>query len=208
MNFSPTLKNFFVIEGIDGSGKSTLINNLKNEIVSLHIEREPTYSELGKYIRQIITNSSKPLTQETLLLLFTADRQEHIYGSNGIFFKKENQIIISDRYLFSSLAYQTKSKKDFEYALTLNSRFPLPEVLFYLDIEPETALERIHNRKEETQIFENLEYLKRIKDNYEKTLQYFEKETNLTIIRLEATKNSLTLAKEVRDIMLSLQKRT
>lgn len=208
MNFSHTLKNFFVVEGIDGSGKSSLISSLKDEIPSLRLEREPTYSELGKYIRQIISTSSKPFCQQTLLLLFTADRQEHIYGEKGIALKEEKEMIISDRYFFSTLAYQTHSKEEFDYALNLNGQFPLPEILFYLDISPEEALGRINQRKEDLQIFESLERLKKIKDTYEKTLLYFEKETNLTIIRLDASKNSFTLAKEVKDMMLSLYQRT
>ena len=169
------LPNFFVLEGLDGSGKSTLIRHLKERLPQARFDQEPTYSLIGKQIRELIKETHHPLQTHTLLLLFSADRFEHCFGDKGISFKEDAQILLCDRYFFSTLAYQGSDARALSFAQELNQPFPLPEILFYLDIPVEESLKRINERGETRQLDENLERLKELKKNYEKILTLFQK---------------------------------
>ena len=131
------LKNFIVFEGLDGAGTSTQSRLLSKEIKSSFLTFEPTDSKIGGLIRDCL---KKKINFDTLTLafLFSADRRDHLYKKNGIIDRcKQNQIVISDRYLFSSLAYQSIDYP-FDQILELNKYFPLPEVVFFLDTSLET----------------------------------------------------------------------
>ncbi|NLL99916.1 MAG: dTMP kinase [Treponema sp.] len=192
------LKNFIVFEGIDGSGTSTQIEILSKKLpstgVKFHTTFEPTESQIGKFLRTILKGDIK-FDNRTLAYLFAADRCEHVFGENGI--KKmcsSGTIVISDRYLFSSLAYQSASC-GIELPKTLNSFFPLPEILFYFQINPEISLNRVLSRDgKNTEIFENLEYQKKTSSWYEKIIKYYEtnkknSENNMHIVKIDASKS-------------------
>lgn len=178
------LKNFFVIEGIDGAGTTTQLNKV-NELllqkkIKTHTTFEPTKGKIGLFLRECIEKHDN-LSERTFALLFAADRQEHIYGTGGILEHiKSGNIVICDRYLFSSLAYQGDNKTlDFVYMI--NSEFPLPEAVFFIDIDEKTALNRIKNR-EKKDIFEKEETLRSVRENYHNILNYYQK-NNLTHVK-------------------------
>lgn len=205
-SLSTTIYNFFVLEGLDGSGKTTLTQKIQNSLPSIKIEQEPTKSSLGLFIRNLIKSSQQPLENETLLLLFSADRWEHIYGQKGIMYKDPKDIVLCDRYLFSSLVYQAETSKSYDYAKSINSVFPLPEKVFYLDISPEESLRRIQKRGEQLSRFENLSYLQKIWSRYEKILNDFQKNYNLSIMKIDASQNSDDIAHMVLKEILHPQK--
>lgn len=180
------LKNFIVLEGIDGSGTSTQLNELKKIIeenckdICVETTCEPTDNPIGKFIRTVLKGETK-LDPRTLAYLFAADRSQHIFGINGV---EENcnkgKIVLSDRYLFSSLAYQSASC-GMELPKALNDFFPLPEILFYFRIEPEISLKRVLNRDgENTEIFENLDYQKKTAQWYEKVIEKYQSEMEMS----------------------------
>ena len=128
------LKNFIVFEGIDGAGTSTQIKRLVNSEPEKYIATaEPTGGATGKFLRQMLAGDFK-VDEKTNAYLFAADRCEHIFGKDGV---KElcdkGKKVVSDRYFFSSMAYQSVSCGD-ELPKLLNSPFPLPEILFYFEI--------------------------------------------------------------------------
>ena len=103
------LKNFIVLEGIDGAGTSTQLNLLKNRLSpeKTVYTAEPTTLSTGRFLRSVLRGDEK-LTPETTAFLFAADRQEHVYGTGGIVEScTSGKLVISDRYVFSSLAYQS-----------------------------------------------------------------------------------------------------
>ena len=142
------LKNFIVFEGIDGAGTSTQIKKLVEKNPSKFIATaEPTSLPTGKFLRQMLAGEFS-VDEKTNAFLFAADRCEHIYGKGGVKELTENgKIVVSDRYLFSSLAYQSVSCGK-EFPLFLNSKFPLPQLLFYFEINPEISLARVNSRNE------------------------------------------------------------
>ena len=162
------LKNFIVFEGIDGAGTSTQIKRLverDNEKGRFVATAEPTTLETGRFLRKMLGGEFS-VDEKTNAYLFAADRCEHIFGKGGV---KElcdsGKIVVSDRYFFSSMAYQSVSCGD-ELPKLLNSPFPLPEILFYFEINPEISLGRVNARGEHKEIYETIEKQKAIVDNY------------------------------------------
>lgn len=186
------LENFIVFEGIDGSGTSTQIKNICNTDPQKFVATaEPTTNETGKFLRRML-GGEFPLDEKTASYLFAADRCEHIFGKGGVQELCESgKIVVSDRYLFSSLAYQSVSCGEHLPRL-LNSPFPLPKLLFFFEINPELSLARVNSRDGKKEIYENLELQKKIACQYEKVISEYEKDSNkngMKVIRVDASKS-------------------
>ena len=106
------LKSFIVFEGLDGAGTTTQIRNLakyyefnKREYT---ITREPTSNPIGELVRKVLQKKVET-TPEALAFLYAADRSDHLYNpSYGIArLIEEGRIVMSDRYFYSSIAYQS-----------------------------------------------------------------------------------------------------
>ena len=194
------LKNFIVFEGIDGAGTSTQIKKLIDRNTSRFVATaEPTSLETGKFLRRMLAGEF-PVDEKTNAYLFAADRCEHIFGKGGV---KElcdsGKIVVSDRYFFSSMAYQSVSCGE-ELPRLLNSQFPLPEYLFYFVINPEISLGRVTARGEKKEIYETIEKQKKIAAQYEKVISEYEKsaaESGMKIIRIDAEKDIGTISEEI-----------
>jgi len=175
MEFIP---NFVVFEGGDGSGTTTqlsiLTKRFKNTSKPVFFPTfEPTNEKTGLLIRSVLKSEIK-LSAETLCFLFAADRNEHLYGTDGIIgHTKRNELVVSDRYALSSLVYQGIECGD-ELPQALNSRFPVPELTIFLDITPEIALERIKNRSSH-EIYENLDFQKKVRERYIDLIRNYDK---------------------------------
>lgn len=200
-----TLKNFIVFEGIDGSGTSTQLNILQKKLADkkVFITAEPTTNETGKFLRRVLSGEI-PVQPTTAAYLFAADRNEHIYGKDGILQHINNgSICISDRYLFSSLAYQS-AECGKELPEMLNSIFPLPEVLFYFSIDPAISLNRIIGRGV-TEIYEKEDFLTKTASEYEKVIDMFKTneklKNNMKIIEIDAIQPIEKVSKIIWDIV-------
>ncbi len=158
---------YIVFEGIDGAGKSTQIQMLKEwlEANGFRVETlvEPTDSEVGKLIRRILQrpDAQTDSVQKTLGLLFAADRMLIMDKLND-----ESKIIISDRSFISSLAYQEPA----EWIEVLNKYAKKPDLLILLDLDVKTSVSRTSG--EDT--FENEEFLTGVKENYLKLVENYE----------------------------------
>lgn len=157
---------FIVFEGVDGGGKSTQIKMLKKYFrkkgytVELHVE--PTHGAIGSLLWTYMRSESRSFTPETEALLFAADRIEH-----GKAIKKaleEGRVIISDRYVHSSLAYQGAAGVDRNWMKRLNKHALKPDLVILLDIDPEKSLDRVSGRNRT--IFEEREYLRKVRLEY------------------------------------------
>lgn len=185
------LENFIVFEGIDGAGTSTQIK----KIVESNPEKyaataEPTTGETGKFLRRMLGGEFK-VDEKTSSYLFAADRCEHIYGENGVIsMLNKGKTVVSDRYFFSSLAYQSVSCGK-ELPRLVNSPFPLPEYLFYFEINPEISLARVTSRGEKTEIYEKIDMQKKTAALYEEVISEYEadKTSGMKVIRVDATKS-------------------
>ncbi len=162
------LSNFIVFEGVDGSGTSTQLALLGERLsgagISASVSAEPTKGPIGRLIREALAGRT-PLEAETVARLFAADRGEHLNGAGGIKETlKAGGIAVSDRYVFSSLAYQGLTCGE-ELPAALNAAFPLPELLLFFDIRPELSLARLAGRVERD-IYENESFQARVDRAY------------------------------------------
>ncbi|AAX17289.1 thymidylate kinase [Borrelia hermsii DAH] len=169
------LKNFYCIEGIDGSGKTSIIQKLQklcNNKLKYHFTKEPSQGIIGKFIRKQLTNLKNPLRRVSLAHLYAADRYEHLYNTkNGILeiLNKGKTKVITDRYLFSSIVYQG------ELGYKLNRDFPLPEKLFFIKTDPSIAYKRIQENRIQADLFEFEEAkFKDISSRYTEMLKIFD----------------------------------
>jgi len=153
---------YIVLEGIDGAGKSTQINFLKEwlENNGLKVETvvEPTDSDVGKLIRKLLTRSDATSSnmQKTFGLLFAADRIILMDKLNKS--EDDKTVIISDRSFYSSLVYQ----KPFDWIMELNKYAKVPDLVLLLDLDEKISVERCNKEDE----FENEEFLKEVRENY------------------------------------------
>lgn len=185
---------FIAFEGLDGSGSSTQSRLLaqrleKNGKPSL-LTKEPTSdTHIGKLIREILQHkwSASP---EGLQLLFSADRAEHL--KNEIEPALDGgQVVITDRYLFSTLAYGGMSV-DMEWLKFLNKNFRLPDITFLFKLDPEECIKRIAGRGSDYELFEKAEKLAKIWENYEKIAEEF---SNIQVI--DASQSIEEIAEEI-----------
>ena len=150
---------YIVFEGIDGAGKSTQIQLLKEwlEANGFRVETlvEPTDSEVGKFIREILQHpdSSSDRYQKILALLFAADRMLIMDK-----LEDESIIIISDRSFISSLAYQ----ENMEWVEVLNKYAKRPDLVLLLDLDVKKSVARTSGKD----TFENEKFLTDVKENY------------------------------------------
>lgn len=197
------LKNFIVFEGIDGSGTSTQIQMIANtNKIKFAATSEPTKNETGLFLRKMLKGDFS-IDERTVAYLFAADRCEHIYGKNGILeLLKQGKTVISDRYFFSSLAYQS-SVCGKELPRLLNSPFPLPEYLFYFKINPEISLKRVNSRNETKEIYEKLDIQIKTAALYDEVIEEYKKmgtENEMKIITIDASKSIEEVNSEIMKI--------
>ena len=167
---------FIVFEGIDGSGKTTQINQLSKwlngtdlipENNQLVITREPGGTQLGKCIRSMLLDTSRDKGPDSIteLLLYAADRAQHV---NEIIRPSLNQgdWVISDRFCGSTLAYQgygrklnIKLIKDLE---TIATQGISPDITFLLDIPVDESIKRRKCRKDDRIEKEGREFLSNV----------------------------------------------
>ena len=153
-----------VIEGIDGSGKSTCAKNLAEKLNSINIKTiytfEPTHSHYGAKLREGML--SEDLDAEEELLLFVKDRKEHIeYMIKPAL--EEGYFIILDRYFYSSIAYQGAKGIDINRIINMHKDFIIkPNIVFIFHLPIDIALNRIISKRGIADRFENETYLKKV----------------------------------------------
>ncbi len=188
---------FITIEGIDGCGKSTLAKNLTDALVkkgaSVVLTKEPGGSELGIALRKILQEQKDPVCEKAEYLLFAADRAQH--------FKQiiqpalmNNKIVISDRWCDSSVAYQGYGRGlDVEIIKNINTwatQELIPDLIFYIRIDAQTAFDRIKKRNLELTAFEKekVEFWTRVEHGYE---ELFMNNKNVIVLDGKMTQEEL-----------------
>lgn len=158
---------FAVFEGIDGGGKTTQIRMLAEELRRRGEEpvlsREPTDGPWGRKLRE--SAASRRMSLEDELDAFIRDRAGHV---RDLILPALNagKIVILDRYFYSTLAYQGARGADVAAVRRLmEAQFPIPDVVYLLDLTPEQALQRISgSRGEQPNEFERLDALQRVRE--------------------------------------------
>lgn len=168
MTRNPESGLFIVVEGIDGTGKTTQVKMLADSLAAAEHtvirDREPSDGPYGKLLRDSATTGR--MTAQEELDLFHKDRRQHV---DEVIIPALNQgkIVILDRYYFSTMAYQGQRGFDRAELRAINESFaPVPDILFILDLPVDTALDRIGARGDTANEFEQRDALQFCRDTF------------------------------------------
>ncbi len=186
-----------VFEGIDGSGKSTQIQILRNILdekgLDVVVFREPSQSPWGQKIREKAAFPDS-LSPEEELELFVNDRKDNVQKNLRPALAK-NKIVLLDRYYFSTMAYQGAKGLDVEKIRIMNEKFAIrPDLVFILDVDAGRALHRIQDRKNKDLLFERLDYLVEVRKKYRR----FEGEN---IFHIDSEKTPEEISKNISSVV-------
>lgn len=187
---------YVVLEGIDGVGKTTHINQLVKYYNSNGIETrnisEPTNSNVGQLLRQELKNedSVNDTNQQMLALLFAADR---LTQKDEILRYKNNpdNLLLSDRSFYSSICYQNNYSITPKWLYQINQQAPRPDLLILLDLNENMAVQRCVG----DEVFENIEFLRKTRYNYLKLLRY------PNTVKIAAYHNINQVQKQIRNVI-------
>jgi len=172
----PGKGKFYVFEGIDGSGKSSVARTVHNFLSIKYIEsvltEEPYKYGIGGLIRDMIMAQDAETSELTDLLAYALDRSLHVRNLIEPALK-EGKVVISDRY-YHSFIYNLKSgdAKYLERAKIINSFFPKPDITFVLDADAETVMKRFGSRNVRYK-YEILPRMRELAANYRTLDLYF-----------------------------------
>jgi len=161
------------LEGLDGTGKTTVWEALQDTYPAATFTREPTSGKTGSWYgdavyRSIADDDADPLAE---LFLYTADHADHLTRVIEPALER-GELVISDRYADSRYAYQGATlegriTRPMEYIMGIHRAFTIePDLTIYLDLDPETAAARAGA----TNKFEHATYLERVRENYDRLL--------------------------------------
>jgi len=159
---------YICIEGLDGSGKTThahrLVRNLQKMGYDAVYTTEPSRGELGKFIRSSILQGKKRVPRVVEAVLFAADRVEHMERDVKPALEK-GKIVVSDRCVYSSLAYQGAAGLNLSWIEEINRTALPPDLTIYIDVPPEVVVKRILRKKS---VMERLETQRKVQKIYMK----------------------------------------
>ncbi len=157
---------FICIEGLDASGKTThtrqLVRDLQQKGFDAIYTTEPSQGKIGKFIRTYVLQRKKRVPSVVEALLFAADRVDHIEAEIKPALQK-GKIIVCDRYLYSSLAYQGAAGLDLDWIREINRNALTPDLAIYLDVPPEVVIKRIRRKKS---VMERLQIQRKVEEIY------------------------------------------
>jgi len=201
---------FIVIEGIDGCGKTTQINEISKWLPTSGLmkknsklvkTREPGGSLLGKKLRNLILDNNKNNKPSSLaeLLLYSADRAEHVSKVISPALEKEDWVL-SDRFSDSTLAYQGYGRdinieiiKNIESIVCQGEK---PDLTIFLEISAEESILRRKNLVPDRIESEGIKFLQKVNEGF----QLIAKEKNWKVI--SATQNINTISNEIKETLL------
>lgn len=205
---SKTRGKMIVVEGLDGSGKSTQITRIANHLTARGLEvlvtKEPQDDRpIGQLLRRVLTQDEKS-DLRVVASLFAADRLDHITCPGGLLEALERGVyVLCDRYYLSNYAYNMVDV-DLEWIMALNAeatKLCKPDLHIYVDVPADIALSRITKRGEK-ELFENLERLQKVHDNYDIIIKRLCNVEN--IFRVDGTPDSHIVFARIRDHIAKL----
>jgi dTMP kinase len=181
---------FIVIEGLDGSGKTTagrrltevLNNTFQNKTKLTYEPHDPSCG--GLFIRQVLTKKIKKFDHHVLALSYAANRLDHCCREIEPWLERDDgRIVISDRYYLSSLVYQSRPDFSFEEIMKLNNKAIKPDLIFFLNVSNEVCYERMNIRNQPRELFEG--NLSETREKYFKAIEYLKEEHGDNIVEID-----------------------
>lgn len=201
--FIPMKNLFIVLDGMDGSGKSTQIGKLheylfkKDKSIRILTTREPTFGSYGKKIRQMLSSQKDPYSSSSELLdLYVKDREDHLKHLIEPFMQSRDEnisIVLCDRYYYSTIAYQSAQGVDEKEAIEKNKNFLKPDLALIFDLDPGTALQRI-SKDRNIEKFEKKEFMEKLRQNFLNLKQLPDE----NLFYVDASKNTEEIFEQIR----------
>ena len=165
-------RGFFIcVEGLDGCGKTTqtklLVRRLRRKRYDAIYTAEPSRGKIGKFIKRHCLHGEERVSSIIEALLFAADRFEHVEDVIVPAIGK-GKIVVSDRYVYSSLAYQGAAGLDLEWIEKVNEHAIHPDLAFFIDVKPEIVVKRLKPKKS---VMENLQTQQKVREVYMKFVE-------------------------------------
>lgn len=200
---------FISFEGGEGSGKSTAINLIKDKLtekgLKVIVTREPGGVSVSEQIRKVILDINNQMSKETEALLYAASRTEHLHAK-VIPYVNEGYIVISDRYLDSSLAYQGFARGigiDRVLEVNMFAREYMPKRTYFFDVTPEVGLARIQGRDKIDRLdLETIDFHQKVYDGYLKVCEMYPER----VMRVDGMQSVEEIVNTITEDILSLIK--
>jgi len=190
-------KGFFVcIEGLDKSGKTTqsvlLVEALCKNGFDAVYTTEPSDGEIGTFIRKYVLQRKDRVPTVVEALLFAADRADHV--ENGVKpMLEKGKVVVSDRYVYSSLAYQGAAGLSLDWIKKINNQALKPDLAIYIDVPVEALMQRYQSEKS---VMEKLETQRKVGEIYQKLAQQKE------LISINGKRSTEEVARDVQATVL------
>ena len=192
---------FICVEGLDASGKTTHAHKLVRSLLERGYEAlyttEPSSGQIGKFVRTYILQRQKRIPTIVEALLFAVDRADHVERTIRPAIK-EGKIVVSDRYVYSSLAYQGAMGLNLDWIEEINRFAISPDLAIYIDIPPEVVIKRLRRKKS---VMENLQTQRKVRKIYMRLV----KDGRLVLIDADRAKHEV--AKDVLSTVLDFLKK-
>ena len=193
---------FICVEGLDGCGKTTqtklLVRKLRKMGWDAVYTAEPSRGKIGQFIQKYCLHGEKRTFPIVEALLFAADRFEHV-EREVIPALNEGKIVVSDRYVYSSLAYQGATGLDLKWIEMINEHAIRPDLAIFVDVEPEAVIKRLKPKKS---VMENLETQRKVREVYAKFVEKGK------LVRIDGNKSTKEVADDILKVVLRfLEKR-
>lgn len=191
---------FICIEGIDGSGKTTQAHRLVETLTRLGhnavYTTEPSKGVYGEIIRKNILHGDNRVPPIVEATLFAVDRVDHV-EKEIVPLLESGKIVVCDRYIYSSIAYQGAAGLDVDWIKEINRHAAKPHLAVYIDATPEVVIQRIRRRKS---VMETLQTQREVREFY---LRMAEKEQ---LIKISGDASIEKVAKTIEDVVLEFVK--
>lgn len=195
---------FITVEGSDGVGKTTQITNIEKYFSEIGydvvITREPGGTNIGEKLREILLDvSNKEMDPLTEMLIYAASRAQHV-KEVILPALNEGRIVISDRYIDSSLAYQGYGRNLGNCVYEVNKYATygiMPDKTFWLDLLPSIGRDRIKNEAMDRIELEKMEFHNNVRKGYEAIA----KSEPMRVHRIDASLNEDEVWNEIRAIL-------
>lgn len=221
---------FIVFEGIDGSGKTTQLDLAHQKLIRDYPEiklvktREASDGPIGTVLRNTYLAGKRKVDEKIINLLYAADRFDHIMNEeDGILKTLSLGVnVLCDRYYYSSLAYDTymhihagvdaeedeewyKAFMDIYERNLINMQATVPDLVIYLDTDPNAAVKRLTTHRNEISIYESVDKQTRISLAYQRTFYMLNKMDGPAaykkLVKVDGNRHPAIIAAEIYDII-------
>jgi len=187
---------FIVFEGIDGAGKTTIAKEIVNSLLKSKVDALYTYEPYTADLTKLLRKYGKAFGSVMETLLMAADRYYHIIEVITPALKS-GKVVVSDRYYYSSLAYQGAKGVDPLWIEMVNKKFLLkPDVAIYIDVPPDLGLRRKANSPTRLKYLErDLDIIKSVRSIYKELVRRGE------LIEVDGTLSLDEVIRSVKEIL-------